>query len=59
MRPDITRMKGPININTINSLPIKIPELGSYLRSNCSIKDYWEEECKEHPSKRGCIFYCD
>ena len=22
-------------------------------------KDYWAEECKEHPSKKECLFYCD
>ena len=21
-------------------------------------KDYWAEECKEHPSKKECLFYC-
>ena len=22
-------------------------------------KDYWVEECEEHPSKKECLFYCD
>ena len=22
-------------------------------------KDYWAEECKKHPSKKECLFYCD
>ena len=22
-------------------------------------KDYWADVCKEHPSKRECLFYCD
>ena len=30
-------------------------DLTSYL----SKKDYWAKECKEHPSKKECLFYCD
>ena len=22
-------------------------------------KDFWAEECKEHPSRKECLFYCD
>ena len=22
-------------------------------------KDYWAEECKENPSKKECLLYCD
>ena len=29
------------------------------LTSNLPKKDYWAEECKEHPSKKECLFYCD
>ena len=40
-------------------LPLKIPEFGADLTSNLPIKDFWEEECKEHPSKKERLFYCD
>ena len=30
-------------------------DLTSYLPK----KDYWAKECKEHPSKKDCLFYCD
>ena len=44
---------------TFNIPPIKTHELEADLTSNFSIKDYREEECIEHPSKKGCLFYCD
>ena len=37
---------------TFNIIPIKIFELEADLRSNFAIKDYWEEEYKEHSSKK-------
>ena len=43
--------------DTFNILPIKIPELGDYSTSNFTIKDYWEEKCKKHPSKKECLIY--
>ena len=33
--------------------------LTSGLTSYLPKKDYWAEECKEHPSKKECLFYCD
>ena len=30
-------------------------DLSSFLPN----KDYWAKECKEHPSKKECLFYCD
>ena len=29
------------------------------LISNQINKDYWENVCKENPSKQECLFYCD
>ena len=29
------------------------------LSSLLTYKDYWAEKCKEHPSKKECLFYCD
>ena len=45
--------------DTFNILPIKTTKLGTDLKSNFLIKDYWEEKCKEYPSKKGFLFYCD
>jgi len=37
-----------------STIPLEA-DLTSYLPT----KDYWAEECKEHPSKKECLFYCD
>ena len=40
-----------------------IPKIKISLMANLSSfspnKDYWTEECKENPSKKECLFYCD
>tara|TARA_A100000164_G_scaffold264638_1_gene236521 strand:- start:818 stop:1051 length:234 start_codon:yes stop_codon:yes gene_type:complete len=33
--------------------------LGVDLTSYLSKKDYWAQECKEHLSKKECLFYCN
>ena len=45
--------------DTFNILLIKNHKFGDNLTSYLLIKDYWEEECKEYPSKQGCLLYCD
>ncbi len=43
---------------TFKILPKKIyleTDLSSFLPN----QDYWAEECKDHPSKKECLFYCD
>tara|TARA_Y100000991_G_C21755346_1_gene256456 strand:+ start:285 stop:434 length:150 start_codon:yes stop_codon:yes gene_type:complete len=45
--------------DTFNILQKKTNQLGDDLKSNVPIKDYWEEECKDHPSKKECLLYCD
>ena len=32
---------------------------GTDFTLNFPIKDFWEKECKENPSKKECLFYCD
>tara|TARA_Y100000994_G_scaffold48374_1_gene37869 strand:+ start:120 stop:269 length:150 start_codon:yes stop_codon:yes gene_type:complete len=45
--------------DTFNISSKKMTQLGSALKSNLPIQDYWEEICKQHPSKKECLFYCD
>ncbi len=45
--------------NTFKILPKNKASLEADLTSFLSNKDYWGEECKEHPSKKECLFYCD
>ena len=40
-----------------------LPKNKISLKSDLSLlltnKDYWAEECEEHPSRKECLFYCD
>ena len=45
--------------DTFKILPKKIINSGDFLTSKFGIKDYWEKECRENPSKKECLFYCD
>ena len=45
--------------DTFNILPKNIISLEADLISYLPKKDFWAEECKEHPSKKECLFYCD
>ena len=45
--------------DTFKILPKKNIYLEADLSSFLPNKDYWAEECKEHPSKKECLFYCD
>ena len=49
-------------INLSNSKSVYISTTSGTFVSVTSFlpnKDYWAEECKEHPSKKECLFYCD
>ena len=43
--------------DTFKILPSNTPKFGAYLTSNFPIKDYWEEECIEHPTSSHCKLY--
>ena len=45
--------------NTFKIFPKNKISLKSNLLPLLPDKDYWAEECKEHPSKKECLFYCD
>ena len=45
--------------DTFKILPKNKIYLDTDLSSFLPNKDYWAEECKEHPSKKECLFYCD
>ena len=45
--------------DTFKILPKNKIYLEDDLSSFLTNKDYWTEECKEHPSKKECLFYCD
>ena len=45
--------------DTFKILPQDTISLEVDLNSYLSKKDYWAEECKERPSKKECLFYCD
>ena len=45
--------------DTFKSLPKNKIYLEADLSSFLPNKDYWNEECKEHPSKKECLFYCN
>ena len=45
--------------DTFKILPKNKISLKADLSSLITNKDYWAEECKEHPSKKECLFYCD
>ena len=45
--------------DTFNTLPKNTISLDADLTSYLPKKDYWDEECKENPSKKECLFYCD
>ena len=45
--------------DTIKILPKNKISLKADLLPLLPNKDYWVEECKEHPSKKECLFYCD
>jgi len=45
--------------DTFNILPKKTTKSRNELTSNSPIKDYWAEKCRENPSKKECLFYCD
>ena len=45
--------------DTFNILPKNKISLEAYLTSYLPKKDYWDKECKENPSKKDCLFYCD
>ena len=45
--------------DTFKALPTDKTRLGDNLRWYFPFKDYWAEECKNHPSKKECLFYCD
>ena len=45
--------------DTFKIFPKNKISLETDLTSFLPNKDYWAEECKEHPSKKECLFYCD
>ena len=45
--------------DTFNILPKETISLEADLTSYFPKKDYWDKECKEHLSKKECLFYCD
>ena len=45
--------------DTFKILPKNKTSLEADLTSFLPKKDYWAAECKEHPSKKECLFYCD
>ena len=45
--------------DTFKTLPKNKVSLKADLSSFSPKKDYWAEECKEHPSKKECLIYCD
>jgi len=45
--------------DTFKTFPKNTISLKADLTSYLPKKDYWDEECKEHPSKKECLFYCD
>ena len=45
--------------DTFKILPQDTISLEVDLNSYLFKKDYWAEECKERPSKKECLFYCD
>ena len=44
---------------TFNTLPKNTISLDADLTSYLPKKDYWDEECKEHLSKKEYLFYCN
>ena len=44
--------------DTFKSLPKK-NLLKDEVTKHLTIKDFWAEECQEHPSKKECLLYCD
>ena len=45
--------------DTFKILPKNKTSLEADLTSFLSKKDYWAAECKDHPSKKECLVYCD
>ena len=45
--------------DTFHILSKQTTLLDADLKLNLPIKDYWEEKCKEYPSKKECLLYCD
>ena len=45
--------------DTLKILPKNKISLKADLLPLLPNKDYWAEECKEHPSKKEGLFYCD
>ena len=45
--------------DTFKILPKNKIYLEADLSSFLPNKDYLAKECKEHPSKKECLFYCD
>ena len=45
--------------DTFNILPINKISLEADSTLYLTKKDYWAKACKEHPSKKECLFYCD
>ena len=45
--------------DTFKIVPKNKISLEAELTSPLNNKDYWAEECKEIPSKKKCLFYCD
>ena len=45
--------------DTFTILPKNKISLNANLSPLLTNKDYWADVCKEHPSKRECLFYCD
>ncbi len=43
--------------DTFKILPKNKASLKADLSPLLTNKDYWAEECKEHPSKKECLFY--
>ena len=45
--------------DTFNILPKNKISLEANLKEYLPKKDYWAKECKDHPSKKECLFYCE
>ena len=37
----------------LNNMPIKLE------KGPIEVQDFWNKECREHPTNQNCLIYCD
>ena len=49
----------PQYLTAFNYAGLNLNETPTELKCTSEFQNFWEKECREHPTNQNCLIYCD